>query len=209
MSTRLFSTLPRLALVAAATSLSFFAWAPDASACACCADPGQRIETTAAMQPYEKAELERIRFAKVAKLYMNAGGPDNVTGVTDPAGSYEVVQARQGDVWTFTFKDAKGKTGALSFTLPAKLESFFVDIHDGQQAGGNGPLLYKEWRVGAALTATGIFKPGMTGGPTVRLVLQGRGNSCTQAEQFSWWTLVVSGPKAQYELYGSLAAPAP
>ena len=208
MSTPL-SALPRWALAAAVASLALLARTPDARACACCSEPGQRVETTAAMQPYEKTELERLRFAKVAKLYLDAGGTAAVTGITDPAERYEVVQSRQGDVWTFALKDAKGHTGSLSFTLPANLESFFVDTHGGQQASAGGPVLYKEWRLGAALRATGVFTPGMTGSPTVRLVLQGSGNSCTQADQFSSWTLIVSGPKARYTLYGALSAPAP
>jgi hypothetical protein len=49
----------------------------------------------------------------------------------------------------------------------------------------------------------------MAGAPTVRLVLQGRGNVCTSAERFSSWMFVVSGPKARHMLYGSLATPAP
>src|SRR5262249_51683441 len=142
-------------------------------------------------------------------LFLNDAGFAAVEGVTDPSDAYDMTQARSGDRWTFTFKDAKGRTGALSLTLPANLEAFFVDPQDGKQSGGGGPLLYKEWRFVAPLTATGIFKPTMAGSPTVRIVPQGRGNVCTDAEQFTHYAIIVSGPKAHYTLYGSLAKAAP
>jgi hypothetical protein len=195
-------------LIAAATSLALLARAPDARACACCSEPGQRIEATVPLSANDKLELERLRFAKAAKLYTDAAGFDAVSGISDPSETYEVVQSRQGGIWTFTFKDPKGGLGALAFTVPAQIELFFVDIRDGKQASAGGPLLYKEWRLAAPLAATGIFKPRAAGALTARLVLQGRGNACTSADQFSSWTLVVSGPKARYTLYGALDAPA-
>jgi hypothetical protein len=204
MSTRALTSLPVSALVA----LSLLVQAGHARACACCAEPGQRIEATAPLSSYERGELERLRFAKAAKLYVTAAGFDAVSGVSDPSERYEVGHTRQGGVWTFTFKNPKGNAGALSFTLPTNIEAFFVDPHDGNPSVPTDPLLYKEWRLAAPLTATGIFKPGAAGAPTVRLILHGRGNACTSAEQFSAWTLEVSGPRAHYTLFGALAAPA-
>jgi hypothetical protein len=203
-------TLPvlRRAALVAATSLALLARTPDARACACCADPGERIESVGPLDAYEKGELGRLRFAKAAKLYLNAAGFDVVKGISDPADAYEVALARQGDLWTFTFKDAKKNAGTLAVNLPAKIESFFVDTHDKKQAATTDPVLYKEWRLAAPVTGTGIFKPGMTGSPTVRLILHGHGNNCTSAEQLTAWTLIVSGPKASYTLFGTLATPA-
>lgn len=60
------------------------------------------------------------------------------------------------------------------------------------------------------MTATGVFAPaGAVGTPTVRLVLQGSGNSCTSADQLTHYMLVVSGPSAGFTLFGALATPAP
>ncbi|APR87725.1 hypothetical protein A7982_13074 [Minicystis rosea] len=193
-------------VLAPALLLAQLVGAADAQACACCSEPGQRVEGTAPLDAYVKGELGRVRFAKAAKLYLTAAGFDGVSGIRDPADRYELVQTRQGDVWTFTFKDAKGNAGALAFTLPAKVEEFFVDTQPGKQAGD--PTLYKEWRLAAPLTATGIFKPSAVGSPTVRLILQGHGNSCTSAEQLTTWTIVVSGPKASFSLFGTLSTPA-
>jgi len=200
--------LARPAVLAAAASLVPLAHAQEARACACCAEPGQRIETTAPLEPYEKTELSRLRFDKTARLYLNAAGFDGVSGISDPSEAYEVAVARQGDRWTFAFKDARGNAGTLAWSLPTTLEAFFVDPHDGQQSGAGGPLLFKEWRLTAPVSVAGVFALGAAGGPTVRLILQGRGNACTSADQFHAWTLVVSGPKARYTLYGTLAAPA-
>jgi hypothetical protein len=36
------------------------------------------------------------------------------------------------------------------------------------------------------------------------LILQGGGNSCTSAIDFTHWTLVMQGPKANYTLYDNL-----
>jgi hypothetical protein len=197
-----------VAACAALAALALSAYAPAADACACCAEPGQRVETTSKLEPYEKTELERLRFGKKARLFMSAAGAAGVKGVTDPTDTYELTQTRQADRWTMTVKDEKGRPGSLAFTLPTTIESFFVDPNDGKQGGAGGPLLFKEWRLTAPVTATGVFAGAATGS-TVRLILQGRGNSCTSADQFSAWTLIVSGPNARFQLFGTVSAPAP
>jgi hypothetical protein len=37
------------------------------------------------------------------------------------------------------------------------------------------------------------------------LVLHGEGNSCTGADDFSHWSLSVTGPDADFRFYGALA----
>jgi hypothetical protein len=196
------------AFAAALVSLGLLAFAPDASACACCSEPGQRVETRGALDGYSKSELGRLRFAKKAQLFTTAAGMAGVSGITDPTDTYEITQARAGDRWTFTFKDAKGRTGTLAFTLPATIESFFVDPQDGKPS--TDPVLYKEWRLVAPATTSGIFAPASKAGtPNARLVFQGHGNSCTSAEQFTSFSLTVSGPGAGFTLFGRLDVPAP
>jgi hypothetical protein len=207
MTPAMCTRLARPALLALAPLVALLAYAPDSRACACCADPGERIEATNPLQDYEKAQLARVRFGKKARLYLNAAGLDVVTGISTPSEAYALALARQGDRWTFTLRDAAGHSGTLAFDLPATVEAFFVDPHDGL-SDATDPVLFKEWRLTAPLTGTGIFSAGAAGA-TVRLILQGRGNGCTSAEQFTAWTLIVSGPKARYTLHGSLAAPAP
>ena len=199
--------VPALRLVIGATlsALALLAYAPRANACACCADPGERIESTRKLDAYERGELEKLLFAKRARLYMNAAGTAGVRGISDPADAYALTQTRTGDRWTFTLKDPKGKTGTVAFTLPSTIESFFVDTRE-QKTGD--PLLYKEWRLSAPLATTGVFaSASASGAPTIRVVLQGRGNVCTSADQFTSYTLIVSGPSATFTLFGALTAP--
>jgi hypothetical protein len=47
-------------------------------------------------------------------------------------------------------------------------------------------------------------KPGIAPRQIVTLILQGGGKSCTTAIDFSHWTLVMQGPKANYILFGDL-----
>jgi hypothetical protein len=47
-------------------------------------------------------------------------------------------------------------------------------------------------------------KPGIAPRQIVTLILQGGGKSCTSATDFSHWTLVKQGPKANYILFGDL-----
>ena len=181
-------------------------------ACACCAEEGQRVEGQHELQAHELVELARVQLGATARLRTGAGDvADYSKGIRDAAQSYVVTLARKsdkrGDQWTMAFREPKGKTGTLAFLLPKVVEEFFVDVRDGKTGGGGGPLLYKELRLRMPIGGTGVFEPGMAAGTMARLVLQGRGNLCTEAEQLTHWSLAVSGPKAAYMLFGSLAAP--
>ena len=201
--------LIRAALGALAASMFTLAGTRAAQACACCADDGARIESADVLGPYERTELGRIRFSGAARLHSTSGEPeDYAKGIRDPSDRYAITVLRKGDQWTMSLRDAAGKTGTLVFSTPRTAERFFIDLHDGKQGGGGGPLLYKELRLRAPVSGSGIFEPGMAGGATARLVFQGRGNVCTDATQFTHWTLIVSGPKASFTLFGALAAPA-
>ncbi|PWT83255.1 MAG: hypothetical protein C5B44_00905, partial [Acidobacteria bacterium] len=81
-------------------------------------------------------------------------------------------------------------------------------IHDGKVNGGGGPLLYKEWRFEGLVNGTGFFQPGIIAPTKYFLVLQGRGNGCDNAEDFTHWRLEITGKKAGYALYGELGKPA-
>jgi hypothetical protein len=176
-----------------------------ADACACCGDPGLRIEASEKMTSYERGEIGRFNLENKAKTYSNAGWPDGVKGIADPQTEYAVTYSVMKDVVTFTFKD-QGKTGALSFAMPKTLEVFAVDRKPG--ASGGDPTLYKEWRLTSAVTPTGIFASANSKTPPIaRLIFHGEGNACTDATQFTHWTLVVKGPNADFTFFGSLTKP--
>jgi hypothetical protein len=55
----------------------------------------------------------------------------------------------------------------------------------------------------------GIFRACVGQNRRITLVLHGRGNSCTDADDFKHWTLLVHGRGTQtYTFYGALATAA-
>lgn len=182
--------------------------APSAQACACCAEPGTWFERSGPMAGFEYAELQRVRFSPVAKLYLTAGGIDTIKGIQNASGRYTLTQSRVGRRWQLMFRDARGNSGMVVFSIPRSAVTHGVDLRDGRQSGGGGPLLHKEYRLAGVVSGTGIFARGMAGQPRFRLILQGRGNVCLAAGDFKHWRLEVTGPRADYAFYGSLKPPA-
>ncbi|MBC7931662.1 MAG: hypothetical protein H7Z38_13965 [Rubrivivax sp.] len=105
------------------------------------------------------------------------------------------------------FTDDKGKTGTLSFTIPAALTAFGVDLQEPSESNGLGPLLYKELRLTGAARVSGILKQGINGAARFQLILQGRGRGCTEAEDFKNWRLKITGARVSHAFYGSLDKP--
>ena len=172
--------------------LAALAAAPSAYACACCAEKNAWFEYSDRL---DTREVSRLMFGGLARVYPDT---ERIDGINDPFPSYELVVKKSGRSWKFLL----GSAGSLSFTLPARAEQFGVDIHDGKQGGGGGPLLYKELRLRGTATGTGDFKGG-----AYTLVLMGRGNFCLAAESFTRWRLELAGKKVDYTLYGTLAKP--
>jgi hypothetical protein len=69
---------------------------------------------------------------------------------------------------------------------------------------GRGLTLYKEWKLSAPAASSGVFTPGTGPRQSLTLIIHGHGNSCTSAIDFTHWTLVMQGPKANYTLFGNL-----
>jgi hypothetical protein len=177
----------------------------NALACACCAEPGTYGISTKTPGTSESEELKRLRFGDSTDLFMTDAGEDDVKGIDPVSFNYQVTSIFQNKTWKFTFKDNEGKSGTLTLPLTGQMVDFMVDIHDGKQGGAGGPLLYKEWRFKAKVSAgTGIFKKGIALATDFFLVFQGRGNFCTSAETFTNWRLEISGKKAKYAFYGDL-----
>ena len=115
-----------------------------------------------------------------------------------------------GNVWKLTFRNGD-ESGTLTLPLPAKMLRYAADIHDGRTIGGDSrkPLLYKEWRFEGEVNGTGFFNAGIVSRTKYFLVLQGRGNNCDTAEDFTHWRLKITGNKADYAFYGELSPPIP
>jgi hypothetical protein len=187
--------------------------------CACCAEPGTYGIWSGKPRDYQVEILKDIKFDNKAFLFMNAAGFDGVKGLSiiekefeddswiASPGGLDLITAFAGRMWTFTIKSPKGKIGTLKLPMPSQMLEFKVDIHDGQESGGGGPLLYKEFRFKGTVSAGSGFLAGSIARPTSYfLVFQGRGNECDSADDFNNWNLEITGKKARYQFYGDLAS---
>ncbi|BAZ31539.1 hypothetical protein NIES4074_40120 [Cylindrospermum sp. NIES-4074] len=170
-------------------------------ACACCANAGTWSESSQKISDYEFNEINRLQFSPIAKI--NQTQRDENVGISSNSANYTFSLVKNQRRWNLQFKDEQGKTGTLTLTIPANAVSFKTDLYDNKQGGGGGPLLYKELRLEGKVLGNGIFTKGMTSDTKFRLVLQGRGNNCTSAENFKTWNLQVFGSRADYSFRGS------
>lgn len=176
-------------------------------ACACCSNEGDYYIGFSKPSEHERGILGQVRFGGKAQLYLTEADMEEMSvGLAHKAESYAVGGSLVGGAWKLTFRDG-GQTGTLSLPLPEKMLSYTVDTRDGRTSPGGGPLLYKEWRFEGPATGTGFFKDGIVAPTKYFLVLQGRGNGCQDASNFTHWRLKVTGKRAEYAFYGALAEP--
>jgi hypothetical protein len=150
-----------------------------------------------------------MRFGQTARLFLTEAGVDvDAKGLAHPAEAYSLTGLLVSHMWKLTFRDGNN-SGTLDLPLPARMLGYQADIHDGQMSGGGGPLLYKEWRFEGQVNGTGFFQAGITAPAKYFLVLQGRGNACDTAEDFTHWRVAITGKGARYAFYGELAKPIP
>ena len=174
-----------------------------AFACACCTNEGQRNVATVALDSGKRQEIESLRFADKATVFTGEGDVDGIQGIAAPAGTYKLAAKWVDDRLVLSFRDAAGHSGTLSFARPGTMSVFEVDPRDRPDKG-HGPPLYKEWKLSAPASGSGVFAPGIAPRQILTLILQGSGNSCTSGIDFSHWTLVMQGPKANYTMFGKL-----
>ena len=179
---------------------------PDAFACACCAERGTYSISTRKPAKFELDELKRIQFG-TTNLFETMAYPDDIKGISPLGEKFSLNGLLQNSLWKFNFKDGAGKSGTLNLSKPLSMVAFAADIYDNPDQG-LGPSLYKEWRFKYRVqSGTGIFQTGIAPGTEYFLVLQGRGNNCTQAEDFKHWRLEITGKRANYAFFGELKSP--
>ncbi len=172
----------------------------NASACACCSNAGQRGDSVESIDTYAAGVLSELRFARQAHL--QAGEADLAESLRD-LGELQLSVSQSGEEWVFAIEAATGASGKLTFKRPALLTKFQIDPRDPDQAvEPNGPVLYKEWRLIGKVQGSGIFEK--LGADQATLIFHGRGNSCTDASQFTAWTIVLPLPDAMATLFGDL-----
>jgi hypothetical protein len=177
-----------------------------ASACACCTNTGQRYVENTKFDGYRRTVVTEVRFATEATLYTDERDLAEIKGLANPSSQpYGFGVAQRKDRFTFSFRDEKKNEGTITLILSDAISIFEVDTRDQENKDrGLGPSLYKEWRLTAPFSGTGIFKAGNGGYQRVTLILQGRGRGCTEASHFTHWTISVYGPLGNYLFYGGL-----
>ena len=178
-------------------------------ACACCAYAGEYQIDNKTPDAYQLSLMKRMRFDTTAYLFLTEA-EESGKGLGHLTENYSVNGSLVGNEWKLRFRNGD-ESGTLNLPLPAKMLRYAADIHDGQTIGGDSrkPLLYKEWRFEGEVNGTGFFKAGIVAPTKYFLVLQGRGNSCDTAEDFTHWRLKITGNKADYAFYGELVSPVP
>lgn len=191
---------------AAAALAACIAASPSALAAACTAEPGFRYVETEGLNAKRTAEIDKLRFATTAKMAVGERPEDKrIRGIADAGENYRITVSRKQDLMTFVFTDDKNRAGTLAFRMPATIQIFEVDPRTTDGSRAQGPALYKEWRItGYTTSGDGLFKGAVTRNTKITLVLHGRGNACTTAEQFNAWTMLVFGPANKFTLYGAL-----
>jgi hypothetical protein len=177
----------------------------DALACACCADAGTYSIGVRKPSNSEFNELKKLNFG-ATNLFTTPGYPDDVKGISSLGDNYSSTGSFQNNLWKFNITGEAGESGTLNLLKPTSMVDFKADLHDSAN-GGNEPVLYKEWRFKSRVqSGTGIFQKGIAPATEYFLILQGRGNNCTQAEDFTHWRLEITGKKASYAFFGKLNA---
>ncbi len=207
--------IARLTPVLVCTAMLSVAAPVAALACACCAEYGQRLETQEGIKDYARGEIARLRFGPTARIASSAIFPfdakrSKASDLSDLDFNLSVKQ--NAGAFQFDLSNAAGQAGSLNFNA-SLMTRFEVDPRDDDASNpGRQPRLYKEWRLRGGAVGIGAFvlSEKVPVAPTqARLILHGRGNSCTSTENFTHWTLLVKGPVASFTLIGRLAAPAP
>jgi hypothetical protein len=171
-----------------------------ARACACCASWGDWFERKERLLKYQLDILNELKFSKAKIYFSDVYSKGLAISNTDETANVSLSRVR--GIWKMAFKTNSGRQGTLTFSLPPAATMFGADPRDGQQGGGGGPILYKEVRLEGPVKGTGIFAKGMKPDTKYRLVLQGRGNMCMDAQDFKTWVLQISGKFADFSFYG-------
>lgn len=170
-----------------------------ALACACCADVGQRTEMVVVIDAFLASELERLRPEPIAVIRNAAGGEDIAATL--------VIEKIEG-VWVFSFTTINGAVGTLSARMPQTLD--FIAVDETPTVARQNVELAKVATLASATVATGFFA-GDAGTAAAQAIMsiEGRGNNCTDAAQFTGWRVDVNVGDDSYQIFGALGPVAP
>ena len=196
-------------LAALASALAALCLATDALACACCTNRAGRYVDVEKLADHRRDTIEQMTFA--AEAFVGQGAADHPIDLQDfgPALQLAVTQKKSEIVFAFRGEGSGGRTSEVTLALPDTISIFEVDPRGGEPDAGLGPAFYKEWQLTGVATASGVLRPLVEGrDQKVSLIVHGRGRGCTEASEFSDWTLTINGPAGKLTLYGALTSAA-
>jgi hypothetical protein len=170
-------------------------------ACACCSNRAQRYVEVEKLDDYRLGVIEQMAFAREA--FVAEGADDHPVEVRQLGTRLLLTVMRTAKEIVLSFRGEQGGSTVVTLTMPGSISIFEVDPRGDENDAGLGPSLYKEWQLTASAQVAGALGPLARGG-TATLILHGRGRSCTDAMDFTAWTLLIPGHAKKLTLYGAL-----
>src|ERR1700674_1258604 len=86
----------------------------DALACACCTSTGERTDLVMNFGNNYVEEIQRLRFDKLAQLFLGEADPDSVKVITAASEKYDMQAAWRNGRMEFSFRDQAHRSGTLT-----------------------------------------------------------------------------------------------
>lgn len=178
-----------------------------ALACACCTNRAGRYVDVEKLSGWRLDTIEQMTFADEAFVGQTAA--DHPIDLQDFGPTLQLTVTRTKTEIVFAFRGDASRASEVALTLPDTISIFEVDPRGSEPDAGLGPALYKEWQLTGSAKVTGVLRPLVEGGDhQVTLIVHGRGRGCTEASEFTDWTLMLQGPAGKLTLYGALSSAA-
>jgi len=195
------------ALASLASALVFWLTPDAALACACCTNRAGRTVDVEPLDGWRLDMIEQMTFA--AEAFVAQGAADHPIDLTDFGPTLQLAAKQTKTEIVFAFRGEGGRMSEVTLALPDTISVFEVDPRGSEPDSGLGPVFYKEWQLTGTATATGLLQPLVESGDRkVTLIVQGRGRGCTEASEFTDWTLTILRPNGKLTFYGPLSSAA-
>jgi hypothetical protein len=190
------------------SALATFWLATDAAlACACCTDRAGRYVGVEKLSGWRLDTIEQMTFAEEA--FVGQSAADYPIDLQDFGPALQLAVTRTKTEIVFAFRGDASRASEVTFTLPDAISIFEVDPRGSEPDAGLGPAFYKEWQLTGSAMVSGVLRPLVEGGDQkATLIVHGRGRGCTEASEFTDWTLMLQGPAGKLTLFGALSSAA-
>jgi hypothetical protein len=178
-----------------------------ALACACCTNRAGRYVEVEKLGDQRLDTIAQMTFAEQA--FVGQGAADHPIDLQDFGPDLQLAVTQTKTEIVFAFRGDASRASEVTFTFPDSISIFEVDPRGSEPDAGLGPAFYKEWQLTGTAKATGVLRPLLENGDQkATLIVHGRGRGCTEASEFTDWTLILQGPAGKLTLYGPLTSAA-